>query len=117
MPERPAELYLQDILDAIASIEAYVRGYSYEDFFEDRKTADAVVRNLEIIGEAAGNMPRDVTGRYPEVPWAKMVGMRNKVIHEYAGVDLSILWQTIGEDLSPLKTHIEKIRKHFSHKV
>lgn len=114
MPERPALLYLQDILDAIISIEVYVHGYSYEDFFDDRKTADAVVRNLEIIGEAAGNMPREVIDRHPEVPWTKMVSMRNKVIHEYAGVDLSILWQTIREDLPPLKTAIKKIKDNVS---
>lgn len=92
MPERSAKLYVQDILDAISAIEKYTKGYSRDDFMDDRKTVDAVVRNLEVIGEAARQMPKDVVIQYGDIPWEKIVGMRNKVIHEYAGVDLSILW-------------------------
>lgn len=70
---------------------------------------DAVVRNLEIIGEAAKNTPGETVAKYPQIPWEKMVSMRNKVIHEYQNVDLEILWKTIKEDLLSLKEKIEKL--------
>ena len=110
MSERSAQLYIQDILDCIKVIIEYVKGLECDDLLEDRKTVDAVVRNLEIIGEAANHMPQKVKARYTDIPWEKMVSMRNKVIHEYSGIDLQILWQTIKEDLPALKKSIEKVK-------
>lgn len=109
MSKRESELYLQDILISIQRIEEYTKGLSSKDFEADWKTVDAVVRNLEIIGEAAKNMPEEIIEKYPEIPWNSMVSMRNKVIHEYFGVDVEILWKTIYEDLPLLKEEIGKI--------
>lgn len=109
MSKREPKLYLQDIITSITSIEDYVKGLSFEEFSHDKKTVDAVVRNLEIIGEAARNVPKDVRDKYPDIPWERMVSMRNKVLHEYFGVDIEILWQTINEDLLPLEEQIKDL--------
>jgi uncharacterized protein with HEPN domain len=109
MPNRKPTLYIQDILTSIDKIFAYTKDLTYNDFSEDEKTIDAVVRNLEIIGEAANNISPEILQLHPEIPWSKMVSMRNKVIHEYFGVDAEILWETIFEDLAPLKESIKKV--------
>lgn len=106
MSKRGLKLYLSDILTAITNIEDYTKDMSFDLLANDKKTIDAVARNLEIIGEAARHIPRDVTSKYPSTPWSQMVGMRNKVMHEYFGVDVEILWQTITEDLPKLKEQI-----------
>jgi len=84
---------------------------SYEDFLRDRKTQDAVIRNLEIIGEAAKNLPSNIKERYPKIPWRALSGMRDKLIHAYFGVSLSIVWETIKNDLPVLKQQVESILK------
>ncbi len=109
MSKRTPKLYLNDMLDALRRIEQYTRGVSFDQFRADSKTMDAVVRNLEVLGEAARQIPRDFAAEHPKVPWAKMVGLRNKVIHEYFGVDAEILWQTIQDDLPPLRAQIEDL--------
>lgn len=109
MSKRDAVLYLQDILISIQRIEEYTKDLSAKDFEKDWKTIDAVVRNLEIIGEAARNIPENLIEEYPDIPWNSMVSMRNKIMHEYFGVDTEILWKTIKDDLPPLKKQIEKI--------
>lgn len=111
MSKREPVLYLQDILTSLSRIEEYTKNLSSEDLNNDWKTVDAVVRNLEIIGEAARNMPEEIIEKYPDIPWSNMVSMRNKVIHEYFGVDQEILWKTIQSDLPPLKQQIGKIIK------
>jgi uncharacterized protein with HEPN domain len=83
---------IEDILAAMDKIARYVAEMDYEAFCSDQKTIDAVERNLEIIGEATANLPNTVTDRYPEVPWHRMRGLRNILIHEYFGVDVSIIW-------------------------
>lgn len=109
MSKRQPKLYLEDILNSISNIEDYTKGLSYKDFCVDRKTIDAVVRNLEIIGEAARNIGQGFSEQHSELPWSQMVSMRNKVIHEYIAVDLEILWKTINEDIPKLKKQIERI--------
>lgn len=108
MAKRTVVLYLQDIFISITSIEEYTKGLSFENFSNDKKTIDAVVRNIEIIGEAARNIPKEFTVNNPQVPWGRMISMRNKVIHEYFGVDLDILWKTINEDLPELKNQLRQ---------
>ena len=111
MSEKSPRLYLEDILTSVSRIEEYSRNLSFEDFKKDQKTIDAVIRNLEIIGEAARNVPEDFSEKHPELPWREMISVRNKVIHEYFGVDVSILWQTIKEDLPSLKNQVQKLIK------
>jgi len=82
---------------------------NYEDFEADRKTINAVIRSLEIICEAAKKIPTEVRVRYPQIPWNEIAGMRDKLIHEYFGVDLEIVWETIQSDL----TDLESISHHF----
>ena len=89
--------YLDDILDSVKKIERYTRGMTYEEFIEDPKTVDAVLRNFEVIGEAAKNVPDDIRHKYEDVPWSEMAGMRDKLIHGYATVELQIVWATIQE--------------------
>ncbi len=103
--------YVEDIVESITMIEEFVSGLSYENFRKDEKTAYAVVRALEIIGEAVKNMPSAVKNRYPEIPWKEMSAMRDKLIHAYFGVDLSVVWKTIKEELPPLKPLFEKIKR------
>lgn len=110
MSKRNITLYLDDITTSIDKIETYTKGLSYDSFSNDPKTVDAVVRNLEIIGEAAKNIPKEIRVKYPEIPWKPIMGTRDKVIHEYFGIDLEILWKTLQEDIPQLKVQIAKIK-------
>lgn len=101
--------YLQDILVSINETDDFVKGLSFEDFVKDKKTVNAVIRSLEVLGEASKNIPPLLRDRYPAVPWKKMGGMRDKLIHEYFGVDLEVIWQTIKHDLPTVKPHIVDI--------
>jgi uncharacterized protein with HEPN domain len=85
------------------------KGYTFEDFREDEKTIDSVLRNLEIIGESARHIPANIRAQYPELPWAEILTMRNIVIHEYHRVNLEIIWQTLKEDLPPLVSPLKRI--------
>ncbi|MEK9143250.1 MAG: DUF86 domain-containing protein [Patescibacteria group bacterium] len=111
MSERSISLYLDDILSSIEHIEEYVKGLSFDNFKNDAKTIDAVVRNIEIIGEAAAKIPPETRLHHPETPWKKIIGARNKVIHEYFGIDVEILWKTIQEDIPLLKEKVSTITK------
>jgi uncharacterized protein with HEPN domain len=115
--KRDLRLYLDDILDAIEKIENYVEGLTFEEFSEDSKTVDAIVRNFEIIGEATKRIPLEIKEKYPQIPWKMMAGTRDKLIHEYFGVNLQVLWKAVKEDLPPVKRSIksllEKMDKEF----
>ena len=109
VPPRNWKIRVTDILQCIAKIGRYTKSYTFDNFQEDEKTIDSVLRNLEIIGEAARHVPAEIRARYPEIPWAEMLTMRNIVIHEYHGVNLSIIWQTVKEDLPPLVAPLKRI--------
>ncbi|MEM1562100.1 MAG: DUF86 domain-containing protein [Candidatus Bathyarchaeia archaeon] len=109
MRKRDYRDYLQDILDSIKDIEDFTRNVDFEDFARDRKTINAVIRSIEVIGEAAKHIPKSIRDKYPSIPWRKMAGMRDKLIHEYFGVDIKILWKTIKKDIPPLKPLIQNI--------
>ncbi|MDI6731806.1 MAG: DUF86 domain-containing protein [Candidatus Margulisbacteria bacterium] len=94
--------YIQDILNSALEVEEFVRGYSIERFIGDRKTINAVVRSIEVIGEAAKNVSEQIKAKYPQIDWKAMAGMRDKLIHEYFGVDPEILWKVIKEDIPPM---------------
>jgi uncharacterized protein with HEPN domain len=109
MPARSWESRLRDIIDAIQKIERYTRGMTRAAFAADDRTIDAVVRNLIVLGEASRHIPPSVETRHPEVPWEKMRGIRNVVVHEYFGVDAEILWQTARDDLPPLLSLLKRV--------
>lgn len=102
--------YFKDIANSIKDIKSFIRNQSFKQFTKDRKTVNAVIRSLEIIGEAARNIPREIKSRYPTVPWKQMSGMRDKIVHEYFGVDLEIVWQTVKEDLPKLQEIIKAVK-------
>jgi len=109
---RDLRLYLDDILEAIHQIRSYMEGLDEEAFSTDRKTQDAVIRNLEVIGEAAGNLPDQFQKNAPEIDLRKIKGLRNILIHEYFGINLPIIWDVVQSKLGPLETvcrkHVEK---------
>ena len=109
MPPREWRLRVEDILEAIARIERYVEGLTFEQFQADQKTVDAVIRNLEVIGEAVRYLSTDLQSLPDDVPWIDIAGMRNILIHEYFGVDLNIIWQTLTQDLPALRGQLQKL--------
>jgi uncharacterized protein with HEPN domain len=101
-PERNWKMRAQDIINCVEKIGIYTRGMSFEQFQADDKTVDAVIRNFEIIGEAAGHIPLEIQEKYSDLAWLEMRGMRNIMAHEYFGVSLPIIWRTIVRDLPSL---------------
>jgi uncharacterized protein with HEPN domain len=99
---RDWKLRVNDILTCIEKKQTYTAGITFDQFRVDQMKVDAVIRNFEIIGEAAGYIPEAIQEKYPELAWLEMRGMRNIMIHEYFGVSLPIIWHTITHDLSPL---------------
>ncbi len=110
MSPRDWDLRIDDIIDALQTIASYIDGITYNQWTNDRKTIDAVIRNIEIIGEAAYHIPENIQIRYADIPWAQMRSIRNLLIHEYFGVDIDIIWQTITDDLPDLLQKITAVR-------
>jgi uncharacterized protein with HEPN domain len=108
-PRRTYTDYLEDILTAATHAAQFVAGIGLDTFRQDTEKVYAVTRALEIIGEAARQIPPSVQAAYPHVPWQEMIGMRNVVIHEYFGVDHDVLWRTVHEDLPPLAAAVAAI--------
>ena len=106
MLERDYTLYLQDIIDAIDAIGSYINGLDYEQFIENPMVVDAVLRRLEVIGEAAKAIPPEIRKKNPDIPWTKIVGLRNIVIHRYFGIDEENIWEIVTVNIVQLKQQI-----------
>lgn len=111
---RRSSLYVKDILENMIKAENFVENMTYEEFLKDEKTSYAVVRCLEIIGEATKNVPYGIRRKYPEIPWQKMAGMRDKVIHIYFGLKMERIWLAVKKDIPGLKPLIEKVLAELS---
>ncbi|MDH7489635.1 MAG: DUF86 domain-containing protein [Anaerolineae bacterium] len=109
MSERADRVYLSDILEAARRIANYVSGLTYETFRADTKTQDAVIRNLEIIGEAAKKISGEFRSAQPNIPWRSMAGVRGRLIHDYFGVNLEIVWQIAAVDLPDIASRIQAL--------
>ncbi|MBP7410669.1 MAG: DUF86 domain-containing protein [Methanoculleus sp.] len=112
MPERSKiHLLCGDIAEAIERILSYTSEMTYSEFISDIRTQDAVIRNLEILGEAIKSLPPRFTERHPEIPWRFIAGMRDKLIHHYFGVSLEIVWETARSDIPALREWLKKLEE------
>ena len=110
---RDLQLYIGDILDSIAKIEEYVRDIGEEEFLGNTQLQDAVLRRLEVIGEATKNIPETLRQKYPQVPWKRIAGLRDVLIHEYFGVNMRRTWKVVREDIGELKGQILQVQKEL----
>lgn len=108
---RDHNLYLDDILEAIKRIEKYTKGLTVQKLKKDELVIDGVVRNLEIIGEAAKNIPAQIKEKYPDVEWKKIAGLRDILAHEYFGIDIEVVWDIVANKLPILTGQIREIYK------
>lgn len=109
MSKREPKLLLSDIRDSIEKIKSYTEGHSFDTFIEDSKTLDAVIRNFEIIGEAANRLPEDFKDAHKGVNWFRIRGFRNRIVHDYVGIDFQIVWTIIEKDLDELSNDIIRL--------
>jgi uncharacterized protein with HEPN domain len=106
---RDYEVYLEDILAAIEKIAGFVAGFSQDEFARDAKTFDAVLRNLEVIGEAAKRLPEDVRSKSPQTEWRKIAGLRDILVHQYSAVNVDIVWDVVQNKLPALRQQVRQI--------
>jgi uncharacterized protein with HEPN domain len=114
MKKRDYTDYVEDIVTAIADIEQFVGGMGFEEFSKDKKTVFAVVRAIEIIGEAARQIPESLKNKHTKVPWKEMAGIRNKIAHEYFGFDVEVIWNTVKQNIPQLKPLISDMLRDMS---
>lgn len=107
-PRRAYWDYLQDMLENARKASGFVQGMAFEDFAADERTVYAVIRALELVGEAVRRIPQDLREKYPEIPWREIAGTRDKLVHEYFGVNVSVIWRTVQEDLPILIAQLER---------
>ena len=105
--------YIEDIIDAIQKIIKFIKGLTKEEFIKDDKTVFAVIRALELIGEAVKNIPQEIKIKFNEIPWKELADLRDKLIHSYFGIKLDIVWKGITEEIPPLKEKFEKLNNEL----
>lgn len=116
MPDRDWTLYLHDIHTSSKKIISYTKGLTIRDFLKDHKTYDAVMRNLQIIGEAIKHLPAEIRAEYKNVDWKKAAGLRDIVVHEYFGINMDIVWDVITSKIPELEKEVKKILKEINKK-
>jgi len=109
MKDRDLRDYINDLIEACEDILSFTKGMSYSNFAGDKKTTNAVIRSLEVIGEATKNLPLSFRDNYPDIPWKQMAGMRDKLIHEYFGIDKQMVWQVIEKHIPNILALIKKM--------
>jgi len=113
MSKRSDQDLIEDILICLSKIEEYIYGVTYDNFINDYKTQDAIVRNLEIIGEASKRLSSELKKKYQDIPWKMIAGTRDKLVHDYFGVNIDIVWEIATNDAPALKQKLEKIKKEY----
>ncbi|CAD6491836.1 MAG: hypothetical protein CHKLHMKO_00204 [Candidatus Argoarchaeum ethanivorans] len=114
--KKDPEVFIEHILESIGLIENYTANKTISDFIESVQLQDSIIRRIEIIGEAVKNLPVEVKSNYSEVPWKKIAGMRDVLIHEYFGIDLELTWQVVQKDIPDLKRENLKIKQDLKNK-
>ena len=109
MSKRKPDVYLQDIIQSIQQIEKYLDEVTEDEFYQNTEKQDAVLRRLEIIGEAVKHLPHEIRDNYPDIPWRQIAGMRDIIIHEYFGITLEMVWIVATEDILDLKAKVKEI--------
>ena len=115
--KRDVVLYVKDILENIELAEEFAKEVNYEEFVDDKKTNHAVIRCIEIMGEAAKNVPQSIREKYPQIPWKDIAGMRDKIIHFYFGVNLQRVWLVLKDDIPKLKPLVQKVLKDMENEA
>jgi len=112
--KKDPKIFIEHILESIARIEEYTKAKTKKEFLKSRQTQDAVIRRIEVIGEAVKNIPEETKQKHPNIPWRKIAGMRDILVHEYFGVDLELTWKVIKEDIVDLKREILKVKESLN---
>ena len=107
--KRDISVYLEDIIVSLQKIKQYTKGLSEQDFYQNIQVQDAILRRLEVIGEATNHLPESFRNEHPQIPWRKISGMRNVLIHEYFGVNLHRVWLTVAKDLPLFQRQLSKV--------